>query len=158
MRVILWRPQHVESHWFHHHTVNSLAPDICGCKLKIAFFKPLSMMNIWSISSDIALMWMLLKIVIFKLLSRINILSISSDITLIRELVLNATRPHWWWVNVGWQQAITWANVDLDLCRHMASLGHSELKLSFTKYHRCHLIFVTVDGRNVIRYAHWRHL
>ena len=23
--------------------------------------------------------------------------------------------------------AITWANVDPDLCRHMASLGHSEL-------------------------------
>ena len=25
------------------------------------------------------------------------------------------------------QQAITWANVDLDLCRHMVSLGHNEL-------------------------------
>ena len=25
------------------------------------------------------------------------------------------------------QQAITWANVDQDLCRHMASLGHNEL-------------------------------
>ena len=25
------------------------------------------------------------------------------------------------------QQAITWANVDPDLCRHMASLGHNEL-------------------------------
>ena len=25
------------------------------------------------------------------------------------------------------QQAITWINVDLDLCRHMASLGHIEL-------------------------------
>ena len=25
------------------------------------------------------------------------------------------------------QQAITWASVDLDLCRHMASLGHNEL-------------------------------
>ena len=25
------------------------------------------------------------------------------------------------------QQAITWANVDLDLCHHMTSLGHNEL-------------------------------
>ena len=25
------------------------------------------------------------------------------------------------------QQAITWTNVDLDPCRHMASLGHNEL-------------------------------
>ena len=25
------------------------------------------------------------------------------------------------------QQAITWANVDLDLCLNMASLGHNEL-------------------------------
>ena len=25
------------------------------------------------------------------------------------------------------QQAITWVNVDLVLCRHMASLGHNEL-------------------------------
>ena len=25
------------------------------------------------------------------------------------------------------QQAITWANIDLDLCRHMASLSLSEL-------------------------------
>ena len=27
------------------------------------------------------------------------------------------------------QQAITWANVDLDLCRHRASLGHNELTM-----------------------------
>ena len=27
------------------------------------------------------------------------------------------------------QQAITWANVDPDPCRHMASLGHNELKI-----------------------------
>ena len=26
------------------------------------------------------------------------------------------------------QQAITWANVDPDLCHHMASLGNNELK------------------------------
>ena len=33
-------------------------------------------------------------------------------------------------VQVIRQQAITWANVDPDLCRHMTSLGHNEL----TKY------------------------
>ena len=27
-----------------------------------------------------------------------------------------------------WRQAITWANVDPVLCRHMASLGHNELE------------------------------
>ena len=30
-----------------------------------------------------------------------------------------------------WQQAITWANVDPDLCRHMASLGQNELRYLF---------------------------
>ena len=45
------------------------------------------------------------------------------------------TRLHWWVVNIGSdngfgairQQAITWANVDLDLCHHMAPPGHNEL-------------------------------
>ena len=33
---------------------------------------------------------------------------------------------HWfrWWIGAVRQQAITWANVDPDFCRHMASLGH----------------------------------
>ena len=34
------------------------------------------------------------------------------------------------WLGVDRQQAITWANVDLDPCRHMASLGHSELNVT----------------------------
>ena len=37
---------------------------------------------------------------------------------------------HWvmQWLSVSRQQAIiTWANVDKDLCRHLASLGHHEL-------------------------------
>ena len=46
----------------------------------------------------------------------------------------NATEPHWWEIIIGsgngfgavWQQAITWAHVDPDLCRPMASLGHKE--------------------------------
>ena len=52
---------------------------------------------------------------------------------------MNVIGLHWWSVNIGsgnglvpsgnncQQQAITWANVDPDLCRHMVSLGHNEL-------------------------------
>ena len=37
---------------------------------------------------------------------------------------------HWFgrWVDAAKQQAITWVNVDHDLCHHMASLGHNGLK------------------------------
>ena len=51
---------------------------------------------------------------------------------------MNATAPHWSLVKIGsgngWlgavrQQAITWANVDLDPCRHMTSLGYNELRV-----------------------------
>ena len=31
---------------------------------------------------------------------------------------------HWFW---NWHQAITWANVDPDLWRHIAPLGHNQL-------------------------------
>ena len=36
---------------------------------------------------------------------------------------------HWfrWWLGAVRQQANTWANIDPDLCRHMASLGLNEL-------------------------------
>ena len=39
------------------------------------------------------------------------------------------TSQHWvrQWLGAVRHQAITWANVDPDLCHHMASLGHSEL-------------------------------
>ena len=45
---------------------------------------------------------------------------------------MNVTGFYWWLVNIGSgnnirQQAITWANADLDLCHHMAPLGHNEL-------------------------------
>ena len=38
---------------------------------------------------------------------------------------------HWFklWLGAIRQQAITWANVDPDVCRHLASLGHNELTL-----------------------------
>ena len=39
---------------------------------------------------------------------------------------------HWFrlWLGAVRQQAITWANVDSDHCRHMAPLGHNELTLN----------------------------
>ena len=40
------------------------------------------------------------------------------------------------------QQAITWANVDPDLCPHMASLGHNDLKSSPQWWScECHMLF-----------------
>ena len=45
------------------------------------------------------------------------------------SLDLTEDNQHWFrlWLGAVRQQAITWASVDLDLCRHMASLGHNEL-------------------------------
>ena len=44
---------------------------------------------------------------------------------------VNAKEPHWWEVKIFQvtvrQKAITWGNIDLDLCHHMAPPGHSEL-------------------------------
>ena len=36
---------------------------------------------------------------------------------------------HWFrqWLGAIWHQAITWANIDWDLCHHMVSLCHNEL-------------------------------
>ena len=47
--------------------------------------------------------------------------------------ILLMISQHWfrWWLGAVRQQAITWANVDPDLCCHMASLGHSELSSAF---------------------------
>ena len=36
-----------------------------------------------------------------------------------------------YWLGAVRQQAITWTNVDLDPCRHMASLGHNELTMTW---------------------------
>ena len=39
------------------------------------------------------------------------------------------TSQHWfgYWLGAVRQQSITWANIDTDLCHHMASLSHNEL-------------------------------
>ena len=36
-----------------------------------------------------------------------------------------------WWLTAIRQQAITWANVDPELCHHMVLLGHNELNIQF---------------------------
>ena len=65
--------------------------------------------------------------------------------------VLLMISQHWfrYWLGAVRQQAITWTNVDPDLSRHMASLGHNELKaieLNFDYYHYSavtHVIWIT---------------
>ena len=46
--------------------------------------------------------------------------------------MINTMEPYRWYVDIGsgngfMPSAINWANVDPDLCRHMASLGLGEL-------------------------------
>ena len=45
---------------------------------------------------------------------------------------MNVAGPYWWhvrwWLGAIRQQAITWANNNLDICRHLTSLGHDELR------------------------------
>ena len=56
--------------------------------------------------------------------------TLSCEIALIwMSLDLMIISQHWfrWWLGAVRQRAITWVNVDPDLCRHMASLGPNEL-------------------------------
>ena len=68
-------------------------------------FKPVFVIDNWGLFCDIALGWM----------SQDPLLMISQ---------------HWFrlWLGAVRQQAITWANVDPDLCRHMVLLGQDELR------------------------------
>ena len=54
--------------------------------------------------------------------SRFKFMCASCEIHLRTSLMV---RRHWfrWWLNAIRQQAINWANVDTDLCCHMASLS-----------------------------------
>ena len=74
------------------------------------------------------------------------------------QWTLLMVNQHWFrqWLGAVRQQAITWANVDPDLCCHMASLGHHELTLvqqmawchQATSHHLspCWLIFMSPYG------------
>ena len=52
---------------------------------------------------------------------------------------------HWfrWWLGAIRQQAITWASVDLDPCRHMTSLGHNELNFSVLRINHSRRTYYT---------------
>ena len=69
--------------------------------------------------------------VMFKLISvmivEVSLVKLPSGDCLWGSLMMS---QHWFrlWFGAVRQQTITWANVDTDLCRHMASLGPNELK------------------------------
>ena len=86
------------------------------------------------------------KLVISKSISSLHILGIFWNYS-----QMNATRRHWWFVNMVQvmvccrQQAITWAIVDPDLCCHKVSLSHNgSILVNFlpnphTRHHIAHL-------------------
>ena len=83
-------------------TVNLLAPWRSEFNLRWVIFKLSLVINGLAISGEIALKWMSQEL--------------TDDVwTLVQE-----------WLGVVRQQAITWANVDPDLCHHTASPGHNE--------------------------------
>ena len=84
---------------------------------------------------------------------------------------MNVTGVYWWSVNIGpgngfgaiGQQAITWANVDLDLCHHMVSLDQNELidviVLVLQAIHHniisfCNICWKSTEYENNIKYMH----
>ena len=81
----------------------------------------------------------------------------------LRYLLWNCTRvniivPYWRQVNVDSgndlvpprQQAIIWANVDPDLCRHMVSRGHNKLINFWLFSQHCFLSYFTVPVANML--------
>ena len=73
--------------------------------------------------------WILGNMVGIINVSQIIFMSSTCDITL-RWMTQNTfDEKHWlrWWLVDVWQEAITWASVDPELCLHIMSLGHSEL-------------------------------
>ena len=78
-------------------------------------------------------MCMLFESLIFKCSLVINIMDISEGIVLMwmpQDHIDDKSTLVRLWHDAIRQQAIAWANVDLDLFHHMALLGHSELTQS----------------------------
>ena len=52
---------------------------------------------------------------------------------------------HWfrWWLGAVRHQAITWANVDPEICRSISSLGHNELTHKNWQHGRDKLLWLT---------------
>ena len=82
-----------------------MAPGKFEWNFRGVIFKRILVIDGWRISCEIALIWMSLDF--------------TDDQSTLVQVMACAVR----------QQAITWANVDPDICRHMASLGHNELKM-----------------------------
>ena len=89
-------------------------------------FKRILVLDGWGISCEIAIIWISLDFT-------------DDQSTLVQQ------------VNIAWRhQAITWANVDPDLCCHMVSLGHNELNLT-----NCHTsnISGTLVGNKIVDHS-----
>ena len=82
------------------HAFNSLAPGKFELSFRYVVFKRISVTGGWGISCEIALIWMSLDFT-------------DGQSTLDQVMA--------WW------QAITWANVYPNICRHIVSLGNNEL-------------------------------
>ena len=88
----------------------NIQPMFPGYKLR-HFVKYNLIINGWGISREFTLKWLPQDL--------------SDDKSTLVQVMGGAIR----------QQAITWANVDPDLCRHMASLGIDNTKYFFSNYH-----------------------
>ena len=93
----------IQWHGSQYSLVNSLTPGKFEWNFRHIIFKQNLVIDGWGISCEIALIWMSLDFV--------------DDQSTFVQIWLGAIR----------QQAITGANVDPDLCRHMGSLGPNEL-------------------------------
>ena len=83
--------------------INTLSPWKFKTNLREVMFKPISVINGSGISFKIALKW------------------IAEDLEMISQDRFRL------WLGIIRQQDINWINIDPDLCRHMASLGHNKL-------------------------------
>ena len=91
--------------WHGSDMLNTLAPGRFKVNFKWVIFKLILVVNGWGISCGTALIW------------------VSLDHTYDKSTLVQV---------MAWcrQATSTWANADPDLCHHMASLGHNELKYS----------------------------
>ena len=105
--------------------INSLAPGWCGSNLKSMIFKVVILNSTGSLGAcEIAHRWMPQNLT-------------NEKSTLVQVM--------------SWcHQAITWANIDPDLCCHMASLGYKELIChSITHLPTCtHSDVLSLSGQN----------
>ena len=116
MTCDLWHPQEIESS----------STDMEHFSQMLPHEKQNTLLTHWPLGDLNVILKMQSSILLYWLVSS-NLLMIMSSDECHRTLLMIS--QHWfrlWHVAVR-QQAITWANVDPDQCRHMASLGCNEL-------------------------------